>query len=163
MRAPEHYARTLRTRALRSVISRMMSKCRSRQLGSCDTLSAFFHAWLERGVWEKPPKDLRLGDGWCWHLVKVFLLLNPGVSTQWLPGSVHMTTDAKCVENLAEVRGLKSSSRVAGRGQRDVLELRTAAGAVTARARTLPEPRSGEVHEHQGVCVRGAHACCELV
>ena len=44
-----------------------------------------------------------------------------------------MTTDAKCVENRAgvsEVKGLKLSSRVAGRGQRGVLELPTAAGAV---------------------------------
>ena len=47
----DHHASTLRTRALRSVISRMMSKCRTRQLESCNTLSAFFHAWLERGVW----------------------------------------------------------------------------------------------------------------
>ena len=40
----EHYAGTLRTRALQSVISRVMSKCRTRQLVSCDTWSAFFHA-----------------------------------------------------------------------------------------------------------------------
>ena len=33
MRVPEHYASTLRTRTLQSVISRMMSKCRIRQLG----------------------------------------------------------------------------------------------------------------------------------
>ena len=33
MRVPEHYASTLRTRTLQSVISRMMSKCRKRQLG----------------------------------------------------------------------------------------------------------------------------------
>ena len=73
-----------------------------------------------------------------------------------------MTTGAKCVENLAglsEVKGLNSCSRVADRGHRDVLELPTAAGAVlfrgsglvfqTARARALPEPRSGEVHGHR--------------
>ena len=42
MRVPEHYASTLRTRTLQSVISRVMSKCRTRQLESCDTLSAFF-------------------------------------------------------------------------------------------------------------------------
>ena len=41
MCAPEHHASTLRTRALESVISRVMSKCRTRQLESCDTLSAF--------------------------------------------------------------------------------------------------------------------------
>ena len=52
MCAPEHCASTPHTRALRSLISRMMSKW----LESCDTLSAFFHAWLERGVWVKPPK-----------------------------------------------------------------------------------------------------------
>ena len=59
MRVPEHYASTLRTRTLQSVTSRVMSKCRTRQLESCDTLSAFFHAWLERGVRMKPPKDPR--------------------------------------------------------------------------------------------------------
>ena len=32
MRVPEHYATTLRTRTLQSVISRMMLKCRTRQL-----------------------------------------------------------------------------------------------------------------------------------
>ena len=55
--------RVLETRALQSVISRVMSKCHTRQLESCDTLSAFFHAWLERGVRVKPPKDPRLSDG----------------------------------------------------------------------------------------------------
>ena len=50
MRAPEHYASTLRTRTLQSGISRVMSKCRTRQLESCGALSAFFLAWLERGV-----------------------------------------------------------------------------------------------------------------
>ena len=33
--APEHYASTLRTRALRSMISRMMSKCRTRDYVIC--------------------------------------------------------------------------------------------------------------------------------
>ena len=40
MCAPEHHA----------ITSRMMSKCHSSHLESCDTVSAFFHAWLERGV-----------------------------------------------------------------------------------------------------------------
>ena len=31
---------------------------------------AFFHAWLERGVWVKPPKDLGLSDDWLWYVVK---------------------------------------------------------------------------------------------
>ena len=104
MRVPEHNANTERTRTLKSVISRVMSKCRTRQLESCGTLSAFFHAWLENGVRMKPPKDPRLSDGWP---------LSPG-STQWLPGGVHMATDVRCVENLAslsEVKGLKSSSQ----------------------------------------------------
>ena len=48
MRVSEHYACTLRTRTLQSIISRMMSKCRTSQLESCDTLRAFFYAWLER-------------------------------------------------------------------------------------------------------------------
>ena len=72
MRVPEHYASTLRTRTIQSVTSRVMSKCRTRQLESCDTLSAFFHAWLERGVRMKPPKDPRLSDGWRWQLARAF-------------------------------------------------------------------------------------------
>ena len=62
--APEHHAGTAPTWALKLVISRMMSKGRTRQLASHDVSVAFFHAWLERGVWVKPPKDLRLNDDW---------------------------------------------------------------------------------------------------
>ena len=47
-----------------------MSKGRTRQLASHDVSVAFFHAWLERGVWVKPPKDLRLSDDWLWYVVK---------------------------------------------------------------------------------------------
>ena len=106
VRWPEHYASTLRTRALRSVISRMMSKCRTRQLDSRDTLTAFFRELLERGVRVQSPK------GWCWHLVRALPLLSPGVSTQWVPGGVHMATDEKCVENLAGLSEDKVRSRV---------------------------------------------------
>ena len=28
------------------------------------------HAWLERGVWVTPPKDLRLSDDWLWYVVR---------------------------------------------------------------------------------------------
>ena len=107
------------TRALRSVIIRMMSKCRTCQLGSCGALSAFFLDWLERGVRAEFPKDLLLSDRWVWHLVRALLLLSHGVSIQWLPGSANMTTDGKYVENqagLSEVSGLKPSSRVTGVG-----------------------------------------------
>ena len=113
MRVPEHYARTLSTRTLQPVISRVMSKCRTRQLESCDTLSAFFRAWLSRGVRMKPPKDPGLSDGWRWQLARALFPLSPGVSTQWLQGGVHRATDARCVESLAGlsvVKGLKSSS-----------------------------------------------------
>ena len=129
MRVPEYYASTLRTRMLQSTISRMMSTCRTRQLESCDTLSAFFCAWLERGVHMKSPKDPRLSDGWRWQLARAFFPVNPGVSTQWSLGGVHTATDVRCVENLAslsEIKGLKSSSRVAGRGQHGVLKTSTA-------------------------------------
>ena len=142
MRVPEHYASTLRTRTLQSVISRMMSKCRTRQLESCDTLSALFHAWLERDVQMKSPKDLRLSDGWRWKLARVFFPLSLGVSTQWSPGGVHTATDVRCVENmesmesLSEVKGLMSSSRVAGRGQRSVLEMSTVAETMVHREGT---------------------------
>ena len=129
MRVPEHYASTLRTRTLKSVISRVTSKCRTRQLESCGTLLAIFHAWLERDVQMKSPKDPRLSDGWRWQLARALFPLSPGVSTQWSPGGVHMATDVGCVENLAnlsEVKGLKSSSRVAGRGHCGVLKTSTA-------------------------------------
>ena len=92
----------------------------------------------------KPPKDLRLSDGWRWQVARAFFPLSPGVSTQWLPGSARMATDASCVENLAglsEVKGLKSSSRVAGRGQRGVLEMST----VTVRHENCFVPRSRQV------------------
>ena len=68
--APEHHAGTPPTWALKLVISRMMSKGRTRQLASHDVSVAFFHTWLERGVWVKPPKDLRLSDDWLWYVVK---------------------------------------------------------------------------------------------
>ena len=135
MLVPEH-CDTLHTRALRSVTSRMMSKCRARQLKSCDTLSAFFHARLVRGVRMKSPKDPRLSDCWRWQLAGAFLLLSPGVNSQWSPGSARMMTDAECVENLAalfEVRRLKPSSRASGRGQCSVLETSTAAESVVRR------------------------------
>ena len=139
MCAPEHHASTPRTRAVRSVTSRLMSKCRTRQLESCDELSAFFHAWLERGVRVKPPKDPGLSDGWCQQLARAFPLQSPGVSSQWLPGSAHMATDAKCVENLAglsAVRGLKPIFRASGREQCSVLETSTAAESVVRRKGT---------------------------
>ena len=47
-----------------------MSKRRTRQLASYDVSVAFFHAWLERGVWVKHPKELRLSDDWLWNVVK---------------------------------------------------------------------------------------------
>ena len=84
----------------------------------------------------KPPKDPRLGDGWRWQLARAFFLLSPGVSTQWLPGGVHTATDVRCVENLAslsEVKGLKSSSRVAGREQCGMLKMSTVAEIMVHR------------------------------
>ena len=50
-----HHAGTPPTWALKLVISRMVSKSRTRQLASHDVSVAFFHAWLERGVRVKPP------------------------------------------------------------------------------------------------------------
>ena len=68
--APKHHAGTPPTWALKLVNSRMMSKGCARQLASHDLLVAFFHAWLERGVWVKPPRELRLTDDWLWCAVK---------------------------------------------------------------------------------------------
>ena len=48
--APEHHAGTPPVWALKLVISRMMSKGRTRLLASHDVSVAFFHAWLKRGV-----------------------------------------------------------------------------------------------------------------
>ena len=62
---------------------------------------------------------------------------------RWSEEGVHMAPDAKHVENLAsllEVKGAKPSptpsSRTTGRGQRDVLELLTAAEATVFRRGT---------------------------
>ena len=69
-----------------------------------------------------------------------------------------MATDAKCVENLAglsEIKGLKSSSRVAGRGQHDVLEFPTAAGPVLFRRGVRKWPRVSDCRKRNrriGAC-----------
>ena len=229
--APEHHAGTPPTWALKLVISRMMSKGRARQLASHDVSVAFFHAWLERGVWVKPPKDVRFGDDWLWYVVKalhgmresskdfqevvremyttyewtrqchalltavdslagwhgddfftegesgtldevdemilasfkakVLPRLGPGASTEgtilrrilrWSEEGVHMAPDAKHVENLAsliEVKGAKPSptpsSRATCRGQRDVLELLTAAEATEVRGLPSVSDRTGSI------------------
>ena len=62
--APEHHAGTPPTWALKLVLSRMVSKSRTRQFASHDVSVAFFHAWLEQSVWVRLPKELRLGDDW---------------------------------------------------------------------------------------------------
>ena len=83
---------------------------------------------------------------------KVLPRLGPGASTEgtilrrilrWLEEGVHVAPDAKHVEKLAsllEVKGAKPSptpsSRATGRGQRDVLELLTAAEATVFRRGT---------------------------
>ena len=72
MRVPEYYASTPRTRTVQSVFSRMKSKCRTRPFESCDSLFAFFHAWLDGGVRMKAPKDPGLSDGWRWELARAF-------------------------------------------------------------------------------------------
>ena len=66
LRVSEHYASTPCTRTQRLMINSMMSKCRTRQPESYDTLSAFLHDWLERGGWTETPTDPRLNHGWCW-------------------------------------------------------------------------------------------------
>ena len=62
--------------------------------------------------------------------------MSPGLSTPWSPGGAHTATDVRYVENLAslsDVKGLKSSSRVAGRGQYGVLKTLTAAEIMVHR------------------------------
>ena len=68
--APEHHAGTPPTWALKLVLSRMVSKSRTRQFASHDVSVAFFHAWLEQSVWVRHPKELRLDDDCLWHVVK---------------------------------------------------------------------------------------------
>ena len=58
-----------------------------------------------------------------------------------MPGGARTATDAMCVESLAglsEVKGLKSSSRVAGRVQCGVLKWAIARCMVARSARLLP-------------------------
>ena len=134
MRVSEHYTSTPCTRTQRLTIKRMVSKCRTRQPESCDTLFACFRDWLERGVQTDLPTDLRLDDGRRWQRVKALPLPSPGASVR--SGSTHMTTDAKHVENLAalpESRSSTPSSRVIDHEQRDVTELSTAAEAAMFR------------------------------
>ena len=152
MRVSEHYASTPCTRTQRLTINRMVSKCRTRQPESCDTLSAFLHDWLERGVWAEPPTDLRLNDGRCWLLVKALLLMIPGASVTWSSGSVHMMTDAKRVDNLAGLYEFKSStSELSQRyGSRFVSRFE--------RGRGLPELQGGKVQGRHSVSAQGAHA-----
>ena len=85
-------------------------------------------------------------------LAEVLPRLGPGASAEgtilrrilrWSEEGVHMAPDAKHVENLAnllEVKGAKPSptpsSRATGRGQRDVLELLSAAEATVFRRGT---------------------------
>ena len=88
----EHCMSTPCTRTQRLTINRLVSKCRTRQPESCDTLPAFLRVWTEL------PTDLRLHDGRLWQPVKPLLLLSPGANVTWSSGSVHMMTDAKRVE-----------------------------------------------------------------
>ena len=82
---------------------------------------------------------------------KVLPRLGPGASTEGTilrrvlrsAEGVHMAPDAKHVENLASLLGVKGatpsptpSSRASGRGQRDVLQLLTAAEATVFRRGT---------------------------
>ena len=91
MRVSEHYTSTPYTRTQRLTINRMVSECRTRQPESCETLSAFFHDWLERGVQTELPTDLRLNGGRCWQPVKALPLPSLGVSVRWSSGRSYST------------------------------------------------------------------------
>ena len=157
MRISEHYASTPCTRTQRLTINRMVSKCRTRQPESCDTLSAFVHDWLERGVWTEPSTDLRLNDGPCWLLVKTLLLLSPGASVTWSSGSVHMMTDAKRVENLAGLSEVKSSTSKLSTAAQAVMS-RRGMGAVScfgpSELRTARTTRRKSAHTTHYQCAR---------
>ena len=95
------------------VISRMMSKGRTRQLASHDVSVAFFHAWLERSVWVKPPKDLRLSDDCLWYVVKaLYGMRESSKAFQKVEGCSH-------VWGRSEHRGhyLEASPSVVSRGR----------------------------------------------
>ena len=130
VRVSEHYASTPCTRTQRLTINRIVSKCRTRQPESCNTLSAFLHDWLERGAWTEPPTDLRLNDGRCW-LPKAPLLLSPGASVRWSSGSTHMTTGAK-----PEVKSLTPEWSTAARS------VMSPGGVGVARVSIRPSPRT---------------------
>ena len=89
MRVPEHYASTLCTRTLQSVTSRLMSKCRTRQLESCEYVICVLPCLARERRANEVSERSRLSDGWRWQLARAFFPLSPGVSTQWLPGGVH--------------------------------------------------------------------------
>ena len=98
---------------------------------------------------------------------KVLPRLGPAASTEgtilkrilrWSPEGVHMAPDAKHVKNLAsllEDKGAKPSptpsSRATGRGQRDVLELLTAAEE-TGSIRSLRRRSSLRICRRQASC-----------
>ncbi|CAK0869006.1 unnamed protein product [Prorocentrum cordatum] len=67
--APEHYAGTPPTWALKLVISRLESRGESRQLASHDISVAIFHAQLKEAVWVEPPKEMNCPD-WLWLVSK---------------------------------------------------------------------------------------------
>ena len=62
---PENHAGTPPVWALKLVLSRLVSRGKSRQLGAHDICVAFFHAVLKEGVWAEPPKELGVPD-WLW-------------------------------------------------------------------------------------------------
>ena len=166
MRVSEHCTSTPCTRTQRLMINSLVSKCRTRQPESCDTLFAFLHDWLERGVWAEPPTDLRLNDGQCWLLVKALLLLSSGQSVTWSSGSVHMMTDAKRVENLVSLRGQEFDARMVDTCKIRDVPRRCGSRLVFRfeRARGLTELlQGGTLHGRHTVSAQGAHAGGELV
>ena len=104
---PEHHAGTPPTWALKLVISRMMSQGRTRQLASHDVSVAFFHAWLEKGVWVKPPKDLKLNDDWLWYVLKAFygLRIKQSIPRSGTRDVHHVWVDTAALDSLAGRHG----------------------------------------------------------
>ena len=104
--APGHHAGTPPTWALKLVISRMTSKGRTRQLASHGVSVAFFHAWLERGVWVESPKDLRLSDDWLWYVVKaLYGMRESSKAFQEVVGEMYTTYDCGRLDSSARWHG----------------------------------------------------------
>ena len=92
----------------------------------------------------------------CWQRVRAFLLLSPGASVRWSSGSVHMTTDAKHVKNLAGLSEVKSTTSELPTAAESVMPRRSMESfrvSVRASPRTA-RATGGKLHGRHSVSAR---------